>query len=357
VISGRMTEMLRRQWGLNSIISDHNAKNRNDHRHHAIDAAVVGVTTRSLLQRIATAAGGREALGLEETISKLDPPWPTFREDLKAVIDRIVVSHKPDHGTLPSRGKPGQTAGQLHNDTAYGLTGETDARGVPIVVRRKSFMSVAEKDTPSIRDTRLAEALQSAIAGLSGKELTAALERFRQRDDYRNIRHVRVVEALNVIPIRDGNGRPYKAYKGDANYRYDVWELPNGKWVEEIVSMFDAHQKSWSSTVHAENPAARKVLSLHQNDMVAYEHPSAGYTIGRVVKFSSGMVAFAGNREGGALKARDADKDDTFKYFYKAAGAMKGVSMRQVRIDETGRVFDPGPQDKESRKARKQQVN
>jgi CRISPR-associated endonuclease Csn1 len=118
VISGRMTEMLRRQWGLNSILSDHNAKNRNDHRHHAIDAAVVGVTTRSLLQRIATAAGGREAIALEETISKIAPPWEDFRDQLKAAIDRIVVSHKPDHGTLPRLGKMGQTAGQLHNDTA-----------------------------------------------------------------------------------------------------------------------------------------------------------------------------------------------------------------------------------------------
>ncbi len=353
VISGRMTEMLRRHWGLNSIISDHNAKNRNDHRHHAIDAAVVGVTTRSLLQRIATVAAGREALALEETIAGIEPPWPDFRDDLKAAIGRIVVSHKPDHGTLPTKGKPGQTAGQLHNDTAYGLTGETDARGVPIVVRRKDFMSMTEKDIPAIRDKRLADTLYDAIAGLSGKELTAALERFKKRDDYKGIRHVRVLETLSVIPIRNTEGRAYKAYKGDANYRYDVWELPSGKWVEEIVSMFEAHQAGWTSRVHADNPAARRVLSLHQNDMVAYEHPFDGYTIGRVVKFSSGMVAFAGNREGGALKARDADKEDTFKYFYKAAGAMKGVKMRQVRVDETGLLFDPGPQDRESKALRK----
>ncbi|WP_375451818.1 type II CRISPR RNA-guided endonuclease Cas9 [uncultured Devosia sp.] len=375
IIAGRMTEMLRRQWGLNSIIKEGIAqdeerrddetdaewkerrkklKNRNDHRHHAIDAAVVGVTSRALLQRIATAAGGREASGLEDTIRDLPPPWEGFRGDLKAVIDRIVVSHKSDHGTLPRAGQMGQTAGALHNDTAYGLTGQSDARGTPIVVRRKPFLSLTEKDIPAIRDRQLAEALHAAIAGLSGKELAAALDRFSQGQAYKNIRHVRMIEVLNVIAISDKEGRAYKAYKGDANYRYDVWELPDGKWVEEILSMYEAHQPDWQSRVHAGNPAARRVLSLHQNDMVAYEHPKNGPTIGRIVKFSSGMVAFAGHKEAGALKARDADAEDNFKYFYKAAGAMKAAKVRQVRVNETGQLFDPGPQDRESRILRKQ---
>lgn len=362
VIPGRMTEMLRRQWGLNSIISDHNAKNRNDHRHHAIDAIVVGVTTRSLLQRIATVAGSREAAALEDTIAKIDPPWEGFRDDVKAVIDRIVVSHKPDHGSLPRPGSMGQTAGQLHNSTAYGFTYELKdgervpvlRNGLPVMVRRVPFMSLTEADIAAIRDRQLADALYLAIRGLGGKELVAALERFRAKDGpYPGIRHVRVIEALNVIPIRDTSGKAYKAYKGDANYRYDVWELPDGKWVEEIVSMFDAHKSGWQSAVRTANPAARKVLSLKQNDMVAYEHPTEGYTLARVVKFTAGKVAFAGNREGGALKARDADRDDHFSYYFKAAGAMKDVNIRQVRVDEIGQVFDPGPQDRESRLARK----
>lgn len=355
VIPGRMTEMLRRQWGLNTLLADHNQKNRNDHRHHAIDAAVVGVTTRKLLQRIATVAGGREALALEETIGRIDPPWPGFRDDLKAAIDRIIVSHKPDHGTLPGKDKPGQTAGQLHNDTAYGLTGEEDERGNPVVVRRKPFLSLTEKDIPSIRDRQLADTLYGEIAGLSGKDLAEALERFRKREDYKGIRHVRVVEVLNVIPIRNAEGRAYKAYKGDANYRYDVWELPDGKWVAEVVSMFEAHDRMWQSAIHRANPAARRVLSLHQNDMVAYDHPQEGPTIGRVVKFSqSGQMTFAANREGGPLKSRDADPSDPFKYFYKSGGAMKDIGLRQVRVDEIGRVLDPGLQDREARLARKQ---
>lgn len=355
VIPGRMTEMLRRNWGLNKLLPDHiysDAKNRNDHRHHAIDAAVVGVTTRSMLQRISTEAARREEQELEDVVKGIPVPWEHFRDDLQQALDNIVVSHKPDHGTvgLDDKGK-WQTAGKLHNDTAYGLTGEADARGNTIVVRRKMLLSLTDKDIPAIRDDELRARLYSAVGGLSGKELQQALLDFARKDPkYRGIRRVRVTEPLTVIPIRDKDGNVYKGYKGDANYRYDVWEMKDGKWQAEVISMFDAHQKGWESPVRKANPTARKVLSLQQNDMVAYEHPSDGYTIARVVKFaSSGQIVFARNNEGGSLKARDSNRDDPFKYFSKTANGLREIKARQIRIDETGRVYDPGPRDRESR--------
>jgi CRISPR-associated endonuclease Csn1 len=167
VSPGRLTEMLRRNWGLNNILSDHNLggmaqeKNRKDHRHHAIDAAVIGVTTRSLLQKISHAAGNLDDVDFENLANKMiadNPPWKDFRDDLKKAVNDIVVSHKPDHGTVSRKGYTngkGQTAGRLHNDTAYGITGETDAKGNTIVVRRKPFMSLEPKDIPAIRDKEL----------------------------------------------------------------------------------------------------------------------------------------------------------------------------------------------------------
>jgi CRISPR-associated endonuclease Csn1 len=358
VIPGRMTEMLRRQWGMNSLLSDHNAKNRNDHRHHAIDAAVVGVTTRGLLQRIAHAAGGREALALEETIGKIDPPWPTFRDDLKAVIDRIVVSHKPDHGSLPKAGAGGQTAGQLHNDTAYGFTG-AERNGVPVVVRRVPFLSLSEKDIPSIRDRPLAEALLRKIEGLSGKDLISALERFQSGGPYKGIRHVRVTEVVSVIPIRDENGVAYKGYASGGNYRFDVWELPDGKWDAEVVSMFDAHQPAFQSRMRDLHHNPRKIMSLTIGDMVAYNSPDTGQTVvARVRKFDqrNKQIYLDKHNEAGKFDERHADVDDAFRNFSKTPNALKTVKVRQVRVDETGSVFDPGPQDRESRLARKQKA-
>ena len=47
--------------------------------------------------------------------------------------------------------------------------------------------------------------------------------------------------------------------------------------------------------------------------------------------------------EAGALKTRDAAPDDPFKYSSPTAGGLKRLRARQVRIDELGRVWDPGP--------------
>lgn len=255
-LPGRMTAMLRRLWGLNSLLPDHNfvenehsnaPKNRLDHRHHTIDGAVAAVTDASLMQRIATVAARAEENELDRLFEDLAPPWSTFREELKERLARVTVSHKPDHGR---KGRPDRTrdvtAGRLHNDTAYGFTGQVAADGkTPIVVHRVPFASLKPADIldpTRIPDTALREALFEATRDLTGKSYDQAMARFaKQHPVFKGIRRVRVREALNVIPIRSKEGRPYKAYKGDSNARYDVWRLPNGKWVTDIVSMFDAH--------------------------------------------------------------------------------------------------------------------
>jgi CRISPR-associated endonuclease Csn1 len=369
VIPGRMTAMLRRLWGLNELLPDHNyvenphsgaPKNRLDHRHHAIDAAVVGVTTRSLLNAISKAAGRAEDQNLDKLFVDLPTPWETFRDDLRDSLARVVVSHKADHGRkrAPAKGHD-TTAARLHNDTAYGLTGLTSESGLPIVVHRVPLLSLKPADiTDPIRipDAALQRTLWEATDGLSGKAFEAALTRFSKSDPvFKGIRHVRVREALKVIPIRDLSGKAFKAYKGDANARYDVWRMPDGKWVSSwkdrdgklhsgIISMFDAHQTDQLD--QRPHPAAKRVLSLRQNDLVAVEPQGQPRKIMRVVKFSGGgQITFAEHQEAGALKARDATSSDIdpFKYFYSSAGGLQKAKARQIRIDELGHIFDPGP--------------
>ena len=358
VIPGRMTAMLRRLWGLNSLLPDHNIvenkhsdapKNRLDHRHHAIDAAVVAVTTRGLMQRIARTAGLAEDKNLDRLFEGLDQPWAGFREELGERLSAVVVSHKPDHGRK-GRPLPGKdmTAGRLHNDTAYGLTGEVNAKGVPVVVHRVPLMSLKSTDLSDpdrIADQVLRDALYRATEGLTGKDYEAALVRFtKQHPIFGGICRVRVREPLNVITIKDQSGRVYKAYKGDANARFDVWQLPGGKWVSDVVSMFDAHQVGQAD--RRPHPAARKILSLHQNDMLAIERDGGPREIVRVVKFSTnGSLHLAPSTEAGPLKARDVTPSDVdpFKYINSSAGGLKRIKARQVRVDPLGRVFDPGP--------------
>lgn len=355
VSPGRLTEMLRRAWSLNHHLPDHNLsganqpKNRRDHRHHAIDAIVVAVTDRGLLNRIAREAGRHGHEEASRVVADIPEPWEGFSNAVGRAVRDIVVSHRPDHGTASKAGLSRQkdaTAARLHNETAYGLTGEKDARGLDIVVTRKplsSFRKAADLD--AIRDEDLKRKLKDWTAGKEGSAFEQAMRAFghpeRGPRTYPGLRRIRVVEPLSVIPIRDREGRAYKAYKGDSNYRFDMWELKTGKWKDEVVSMFEAHQRDWVSPIRAENPTARKILSLQQNDVIAIEREN-GRELLRVVKFTGGQVALAPPQDAGSLKARDADKDDPFKYVYGSASSLQRWKARQVRIDELGRVLDPG---------------
>lgn len=350
VSPGRLTEMVRRKLGLNDLLPDHNfgggadqPKNRLDHRHHAIDALVVAIVDRGMLQAIARASGQDGSEGRERI--HIPAPWDGFRDDLRVAVNGIIVSHRPDHGTVAkaglARGRD-QTAGRLHNDTAYGLTGETDAKGNSIVVRRVPLSAIKKPaDIARVRDPLLRDALVEFTKGLDGKAFEARIARFHELGPllYRGIRRVRVIETLTVIPIRDSKGRVYKGYKGDSNYRYDVWEMPDGKWRCQVVSMFDAHQSTEQTRPH---PAARKILSLQRNDILAIERTEGDRELVRVVKFSEKQFAVAPPHEGGSLKARDGDADDPFRYLYPSPNTLKGWRARQVRIDELGCVLDPG---------------
>jgi len=385
-IPGKLTELFRRNWGLNALLPDYQAaihkdsekngqdlrpeeignplnkpKNRQDHRHHAIDAVVIGITTRSQLQRISRASGQMEARDLENFVKNSvrdTPPWPEFRRDLQTAIDAVTVSHKADHGTLPkakdNKAGRGKTAAKLMKETAYGLPvddkGERlkDEKGNALVVWRVPLRSLKAKDLDNIRDPHLANALKEHIYAEArelkdGKEFEQALSSFaKTHKQYKGIRHIRLIGARNTISVRNAAGKAYKGYWNDGNYRYDVWQTLDGKWKQEVISMYDAHQPAYQSPFHQANPTAKKVLSLQQNDMVAYNDPETGKRIiARVVKFDqAGSIYLASHNEAN-VDRRNNDKNDPFKYLKKMAGPMKLINLRQIRVDEIGRIFDP----------------
>ena len=344
VSPGKMTAMVRRKLGLDRGILDNDNltgsdrdKNRLDHRHHAVDAITIAIVDRSLLQRMSHAAGLEGAEGSERI--HVPEPWEGFRDEVRIVVRAITTSHRPDHGTAGHGA--GSTAGRLHNDTAYGFTGRTDAKGLPIVVRRKPLGSLKPGDVAGVRDPDLRIALHAATDGLDGKALERALADFPRLGplQFRGVRRVRVTEPLSVIPIRNRAGKAYKGYKGDSNYRYDIWEMPDGKWRSQVVSMFDAHQPGEQ---HRPHPAAKRVMSLFRDDMLAIERAGDDRELVRIVKFSDNQFAVAPPNEAGALKARDADKGDPFKYIYPSPNTLKSWRARKVDVDEIGRVRDPG---------------
>lgn len=346
VAPGRLTEMLRRHWGLNSLLPDTlrdvtKEKNRMDHRHHAIDAAVVGATTESLVQRMAKLSedvvnAGREALAFSTPL-----PFEGFREAVKAQIDRIIVSHRADHGRIDpgarARGRD-QTTGPLHLDTAYGLTGQSE-KGVPLVVTRKPFDGLTPAMIDKIRDEPLKAFLAAATRGKEGKAFAEALAQFRDRPGpYHGIGRIRLIEPVSVIEIRGASGRAYKGYKGDSNHCFEVWKLPDGALCEQIVSTFDAHQPGPSPRPH---PAASRMIRLFKSDMVRLDQSKFGPCIATVVKFDkNGTITLVSHTASNADERYRKHKEDLFLRF--SARTLIAAGARRVVVDETGRFRDPG---------------
>lgn len=346
VVAGRLTEMLRRNWGLNGILRDplrdvSKSKNRQDHRHHAIDAAVIGATDRALVQQIARLAGENVEQGLEEFAATVPPPWNGFRDDVAEQVARIVVSHRADHGRVDPEAKrrsADTTTGALHNDTAYGLTGLRQGH-LPLVVTRKPLDQVSAALLPKIRDRDLAGALEAAISGQEGKDLAAALAAFRERPGpYRGIRRVRIIEATDVVEIRNRGGRPYKGYKPDGNHCIEIWRLPEGKYIHQVIRTFDAHQGA-SKRPH---PAAKRILRLYKSDMVRLEESRFGPVIATVEKFDkNGRINLVAHHEGNASQ-RYRQEDENVYMVVSAAGFVR-AGGRRIIVNELGRVRDPGP--------------
>ena len=328
VSTGRLTAMLRGKWGLNEILDpERMGKNRDDHRHHAVDAAVVGVCGRSLIQMLATSAARSEELGENRLLKALGDPWPGFREELANAVGRIVVSHKPDHGREAA----------LHNDTNYGKRSEVDAQGTMLVSRRKPLTDIkGAKEAEGIADPLLRQELISLLDGLSGKELRATLDAYTERT---GIRRVRVQERLSVISIHDRLTRqPYRYVKGDGNYCYDIYRQDDGRWAGDIISIYEANRPGFKLDANLARNGKSLVMRLRKGDLLKIEHDGR-HRIMFIAGFTEGRLTLAEHHEAN-IDARSRNK--TFKYLFKAPSALKPMAARLVGVDVLGYVNDPG---------------
>ena len=336
VLPGRLTAMIRAKWGLNSLLPDHNfsdAKNRKDHRHHAIDAMVAALTDRSLLHRMSSA--------YDEERDRIDIPlpWPSLRDDLDARLKVMTVSHKPDHGI----------EAQLHEDTAYGSVKEPEKEDGGNLVYRKAFMALNDKEIGRIRDRRLRGLVQEHVTAekAAGNDLKTTLLSFSARKDIpglpNGIRHVRLTKAEKpeyLVTLNDKVGKPYKSYSAGENAVVEIFETPDGKWLGEALSVFMANQMDSSLRWPTEFPGARLIMRVFKGDLVALDMKGQR-TIMVVHRLDAAANRFklAAHNETGNLDQRHTDETDPLRWLMASYGTLKAMNAERIRIDELGRPW------------------
>jgi CRISPR-associated endonuclease Csn1 len=319
--------MLRRTWGLNALLAEGEFKNRDDHRHHAIDAIVVGCTDRGLLQRVSRCA----AASRERLLEDAPRPWTGFRGDVGAALADIVVAHRRDHGE----------GGSLHNDTAYGVVDGPDAKGMYTVVARKNLADLKAKAFLGDHDPRrgvVDPGLHAQLQALA-REAGGDEKLWKQLVAGTGVRRVRVHTQLgNVVPVTrkvDGRDVVYKVYKADGNHCMDVLVLPDGRWRGACISRFEAHQRGRAPSWKGRWPAARRLLRLYVRDLIEVpEGDRAG--VYRVAGISGEVVTLADHREGGDLRGRHRDAVDPFAYWRPSVGTLGRLGASQFPVDALG---------------------
>jgi len=304
VIPGQMTAMLRKNFGLNGILGLDGEKNRNDHRHHAVDACVIGVTDQGLLQRFASASADARQRQLDRLVENMPYPWPSYREQVRRAIGDqhtipVHVSHKPDHGH----------EGAMHNETAYALLGSGR------VAVHKMVDGVRTREEGSLKVIEFANA--------------KAMNRHGQ--------------------LPDGSPRPYKGYKGDSNYCIEILRSDNGKgkWDWEIVSTFEAYQAARKHGVkRLSDPRLSLsgkplVMRLIIGDYLRAEFKGAiRLLVVKKIKANGGIFVAQANE--GNVRQREDEKDPSLIYGSFTAGGLQKAHGRRVTVSPIGDLRDPG---------------
>jgi len=292
VIPGQMTAMLRGKYGLNTILGPSGEKNREDHRHHAVDACVVAVTDQGLLQRFSKASASAREQQLNRLVSEMPLPWSSFRESVQRAIHSIKVSHRPDHNYQ----------GAMHNDTAYGLLSD-------------GKVSVTKLDENGRRVKEVS---------------TLAVIPFTSTNDPK--RH-------GLMP--NGELRPYKGYKGDSNFCIEIFVSEIGRWESVVITTYEAYQIAKArgeSSLYSPKQASNGrplVMRLMRDDIVSLDSES-GRSLYRVCKMrSNGTIYFAAPHESN-VDARD--RRGELSYLTKGASGLQKLGARQVFITPIGEL-------------------
>jgi CRISPR-associated endonuclease Csn1 len=301
--------MLRGSWGFNTLLNrghDTWVKNRSDHRHHALDALVIGLCNRHLIAEAARINSGRG-------YSEIDaPPCPIKRDDIEDRLKSIVVSYKQDHGK----------EGKLYAETAMAKhsyleqinpeeLGEKEInRIVPksiqadiaLLVQKEGFRkaktliqkkykhlnvfrdkwvtrapieSLSERDIPNIADPIIREQIQKFIKShpvKDGQKLQDVLALFSEKKEIYSLRYF----PKDQIPVSIDSCNN-KAYMPGDYYRVDIWRIPQQKGKYKYEGVFVSRPEAMRQQLHGDDafslqkphPAAKLIMSLCKNDIIA----------------------------------------------------------------------------------------
>lgn len=299
-VNGRMTAALRRVWNLNHLKIKNTPEYRQDHFHHVIDAFVVGLTSRHLINQLSRERGKAEQTedNLHEFLKHRVPDIEPLRQQLWQFKETVIASYKADH----------TQTGSMFNDTAYGI--RQDGKQT-FGLTRKAVSALSFDEVFQVCGKSHREQLIHYLAGsqsvdgpkalkdlLNKKSFKKKLAAFSDATGIRKLR-IRVIDSS----IKRIESAPYKGYAKNSYAYCDVWMIPNkkdkktGKWSYRYegtliayaeVADYHNNPKRPIDKQGRMHPAAKRLMRLYKNDNVRLVDTTTGETkVVRVTGFKN----------------------------------------------------------------------
>lgn len=283
VTKGAIVAEARYWWGLNSLLGETDKKERDDHRHHAIDAAVIACINRRFHREAVKSIQTSEETG--QRIS-MPPPYLVFRDELGQKMESMIVSHAPQR----------KLSGALHEDTGAWYI----ERHGGLVYRK----AIDDKtlDPARIVDKTVQKIVCAHIAKYATrKEAFAPGNTVFHKDGKTPIKRVRVLQSKttgkeleqNKFGVRDKSRKVFKwMVYGNVHHVEILREKKTGKIKGEFVTMMlAAHRvkgigmpkQPMIKTDHGEAHEFR--MALHINDTVSVVNENSVRVFYRVQSF------------------------------------------------------------------------
>ena len=239
VVKGAITAEFRKLWGLQQVDE---AKSRENHTHHCIDAYTIACIGPCEYAALAAYYRSDEEFkyGRRREKPQFEKPWPTFTEDLLKLQEELLIVHqatdklgKRDRRKVKTpRGKfltGGDSArGRLHQETYYGAI---NYDGNIKYVVRKPLDSLTEKDLDKIVDETVKGIVKGAVEAKGSLKEALADGIYMNKEKGILIRRVRIFsdvsEPINLKQLRDVSTKEYKRHihlRKDENYLFAIYE-------------------------------------------------------------------------------------------------------------------------------------
>ena len=342
VSPGRVTAYLRQRWNLNAILGHPDDKERDDHRHHAIDALVVALAGPREVHLLSRAAEEAERLGETRLFPRdaFDPPWEGFLDHARQAVEAICVSSRVSR----------KLSGKLHKETilSKGKPG-LDKQGRPAEVHhvRKRLESLSKHEVADIVDDRVRALVEGKLAQIGGTPDKAFAD--HNNHPYLTCKDGRIIPIHKVRirtgshPIEIGSGSKRRFVNPGSNHHMEIVAVldedgSEKRWEGHLASTFEATQRRRRGEPiirRDHGPGKRFKFSLAGGEHVVMEHEPGSPAIYRTVVISHGQLEFRLHTD--ARPSTLVKK--TGARVRRSPEALRKAQARKVALDPLGTVL------------------